>query len=383
LGDKKEKKSSNNKKEISYKNRDLFNKFPIIGITLLVVAGGIIIGYSYFGSTNSNSVSLLDRSNLLGDWSDIHGVGLFNTADGTHKDKDGDDNNDSLYIATNNGLYSKHQNSTWVQVGNDKSDITGFVINPKKNGVMYSSGYPSTGGNLGFRMSTDVGNTWMAISPVTGKISKTVSLLTGINPIAFNSIAISPVNTEILYGSSEAGDILYMTNNEGKTWSAKTTIPPKVKIKSIAAHPSDPNNVFIGTNSGIFYSSDKGNNWTKVKSELMRESTITGLGFNQDNELFAYVMPNTVKEGSDNNQNGYIIKSDKAVKNWTKTNGQIPDVKAAWKFALGQTGEMYTIVSQQISENDIASSVYKSIDNGNSWILEGTNREQIIIKHQE
>jgi len=383
LGDKKEKKSSNNKKEISYKNRDLFNKFPIIGITLLVVAGGIIIGYSYFGSTNSNSVSLLDRSNLLGDWSDIHGVGLFNTADGTHKDKDGDDNNDSLYIATNNGLYSKHQNSTWVQVGNDKSDITGFVINPKKNGVMYSSGYPSTGGNLGFRMSTDVGNTWMAISPVTGKISKTVSLLTGINPIAFNSIAISPVNTEILYGSSEAGDILYMTNNEGKTWSAKTTIPPKVKIKSIAAHPSDPNNVFIGTNSGIFYSSDKGNNWTKVKSELMRESTITGLGFNQDNELFAYVMPNTVKEGSDNNQNGYIIKSDKAVKNWTKTNGQIPDIKAAWKFALGQTGEMYTIVSQQISENDIASSVYKSIDNGNSWILEGTNREQIIIKHQE
>ena len=383
MGDKKEKKSSNNKKEISYKNRDLFNKFPIIGITLLVVAGGIIIGYSYFGSTNSNSVSLLDRSNLLGDWSDIHGVGLFNTADGTHKDKDGDDNNDSLYIATNNGLYSKHQNSTWVQVGNDKSDITGFVINPKKNGVMYSSGYPSTGGNLGFRMSTDVGNTWMAISPVTGKISKTVSLLTGINPIAFNSIAISPVNTEILYGSSEAGDILYMTNNEGKTWSAKTTIPPKVKIKSIAAHPSDPNNVFIGTNSGIFYSSDKGNNWTKVKSELMRESTITGLGFNQDNELFAYVMPNTVKEGSDNNQNGYIIKSDKAVKNWTKTNGQIPDIKAAWKFALGQTGEMYTIVSQQISENDIASSVYKSIDNGNSWILEGTNREQIIIKHQE
>ena len=383
MGDKKEKKSSNNKKEISYKNRDLFNKFPIIGITLLVVAGGIIIGYSYFGSTNSNSVSLLDRSNLLGDWSDIHGVGLFNTADGTHKDKDGDDNNDSLYIATNNGLYSKHQNSTWVQVGNDKSDITGFVINPKKNGVMYSSGYPSTGGNLGFRMSTDVGNTWMAISPVTGKISKTVSLLTGINPIAFNSIAISPVNTEILYGSSEGGDILYMTNNEGKTWSAKTTIPPKVKIKSIAAHPSDPNNVFIGTNSGIFYSSDKGNNWTKVKSELMRESTITGLGFNQDNELFAYVMPNTVKEGSDNNQNGYIIKSDKAVKNWTKTNGQIPDIKAAWKFALGQTGEMYTIVSQQISENDIASSVYKSIDNGNSWILEGTNREQIIIKHQE
>jgi hypothetical protein len=373
LGDKKEKKSSNNKKDISHKNNkeDLFNKYPIIGITLLVVVGGIIIGYSYFGPTNSNLVSSLDRSNLLGDWHDIHGVGLFNTADGT------------LYIATNNGLYSKHQNSTWVQVGNDKSDITGFVINPKKDRVMYSSGYPPTGGNLGFRMSTDSGNTWMAISSVTGKSSvKTVSLLTGINPIAFNSIAISPVNTEILYGSSEDGDILYMTNDEGKTWSAKTTIPSKIKIKSIAAHTSVPNNVFIGTNSGIFYSTDKGNNWTKVKSELIRESTITGLGFNQDNELFAYVMPNTAaEEGSDNNnQNGYIIKSDKAVKNWTKTNGQIPNVKAAWKFALGQNGEIYTIVNQQTPQNEIASSVYKSIDNGNTWILEGTNREEIISK---
>ena len=383
MEDKKEKKSNNNKKDISHKNnkRDLFNKYPIIGITLLVVVGGIIIGYSYFGPTNSNLVSSSDRSNLLGDWQDIHGIGLFNTADGTHNDEYSDDNNDSLYLATDNGLYSKHQNSTWIQVGNDKSDITGFVTNPKKDGVMYSSGYSPTGGNLGFRMSNDSGNTWKAISPVTGKSSiKTVSLLSGINPIAFNSIAISPINTKILYGSSENGDILYMTNDEGKTWSAKTSIPSKIKIKSIAAHPSDPNNVFIGTNSGIFYSTDKGNNWTKVKSELMRESTITGLGFNQDNELFAYVMPNISEEGSDNDQNGYIIKSDESGENWTKTNGQIPHVKAAWKFALGQNGEMYTIVSQQISQNDIASSIYKSIDNGKTWILEGTNREDIISK---
>ena len=87
-------------------------------------------------------------------------------------------------------------------------------------------------------------------------------------------------------------------------------------------------------------------------------------------------MPNT---GDANNQNGYIIKSDKAVNNWAKTNGQISNVKAAWKFALGQDGEIYTIVSQQTSENnDIASCVYKSIDNGNTWILEGTNREKIL-----
>jgi hypothetical protein len=34
-----------------------------------------------------------------------------------------------------------------------------------------------------------------------------------------------------------------------------------------------------------------------------------------------------------------LLKSDKAVKNWAKTNGQISNVKATWKFALGQNGE--------------------------------------------
>jgi len=72
------------------------------------------------------------------------------------------------------------------------------------------------------------------------------------------------------------------------------------------------------------------------------------------------------------------IKSDETVKNWTKRNGQIPNVKAAWKFALGPNYEIYTIVSQQMAQNDIASSVYKSIDDGNTWILEGTNRENIL-----
>lgn len=350
----KKKINNNNSKKISANNKkSIINKYLVLGIAVLIAIVGITISYPYFASSNANLESSSAKSNILGDWHDIHGVGLFNT--------DGSSNNDgSVYLATHNGLYNKKQNSSWVKVGNDKSDLMGFVINPTKQGVMYSSGHPVTGGNLGFRISTDSGKTWQTISKVTD------------NPIDFHAMSISPVNNNILYGSPGGGYALFITQDEGKTWSSITSIPSQ--IVSIAADPLNSNAVYIGTGSGLYYSNDQGTSWKKIESALIGNSVVSGLGFNQNNELFAYVMPNT--EGNDNE--GYIIKSDKSVNNWAKTNGQIPNVKAAWKFALGQNGEIYTIVSQQISQNDIASSVYKTIDDGNTWVLEGTNREQII-----
>ena len=356
MTNKKKKINNNNSKKITANNKkSIINKYLVLGIAVLIAIVGITISYPYFASSNANLESSSAKSNILGDWHDIHGVGLFNT--------DNNSNNDgSVYLATHNGLYNKKQNSSWVKVGNDKSDLMGFVIHPTKQGVMYSSGHPVTGGNLGFRMSIDSGKTWQTISKVTD------------NPIDFHAMSISSVNNNILYGSPGGGYAIFITLDESKTWSSKTSIPSQ--IVSIAADPLNSNGVYIGTGSGLYYSNDQGTSWKKIESELIGNSVVSGLGFNQNNELFAYVMSNT-EQGKDN-QNGYIIKSDESVKNWTKTTGQIPNVKAAWKFALGQNGEMYTIVSQQIPKNDIASSVYKSIDNGKTWILEGTNREHII-----
>jgi hypothetical protein len=354
----KKKKINDNKKILNNNKKSVLNKFLVIGITVLIAIVGIAVSYPYFASSNANLESSSDKSNMLGDWHDIHGVGLFNIGGSNNNNND-----NSIYLATHNGLYNKKENSSWVKVGNDKSDLMGFVINPNNEGIMFSSGHPVNGGNLGFIMSTDSGKTWQTISSVTD------------NPIDFHAMSISPINDDVLYGSPGGGYALFITQDKGKTWSSITSIPSQ--IVSIAANPLDANGVYIGTGSGLFYSNDQGKNWKKIESEVIGDSVVTGLGFNQNNELFAYVMPNTGKEGN-NNENGYIIKSDESGKNWAKTNGQIPNVKAAWKFALGPNDEIYTIVSQQISQNDIASSVYKSIDDGNKWMLEGTNREQII-----
>ena len=333
LTDKKKKlNNKNNDKKVPTNNKkSIFNKYLVLGITVLILIVGIAISYPYFISSNANlETPSKDKSNILGDWHDIHGVGMFNTADGSKG------NDTSIYLATHNGLYNKKQNSSWVKIGIDKSDLMGFVINPNKEGVMYSSGHPVNGGNLGFRISTDNGNTWQTVSSVTE------------TPIDFHAMSISPVNNNILYGSPGGGYALFITQDEGKKWSSITSIPSQ--IVSIAADPLNSNGVYIGTGSGLYYSNNQGNSWKKIEAELIGDSVVTGLGFNQNNELFAYVMPNTRDA---NNQNGYIIKSDEAVKNWTKTNGQIPNAQAGWKFVLGQNGEIYTIVIQQTSENMI------------------------------
>ena len=88
----------------------------------------------------------------------------------------------------------------------------GFTINPAKEGVMYSSGHPETGGNLGFRISNDYGVTWEKISDVTIP-----------NPIGFHTMTVG-ANPNVIYGSSGIGDRVYFSIDEGKTWN--TVNPP-------------------------------------------------------------------------------------------------------------------------------------------------------------
>ncbi len=109
-------------------------------------------------SDSKNNTSFISQ-NLTGNWMDIHGLGIYPSEEGN--------DDDSLYLATHNGLFKKDNGNTstfrWVEVGNDKSDFMGFTINPDIEGVMYSSGHPQSGGNLGFRLSNDYGATWQVV----------------------------------------------------------------------------------------------------------------------------------------------------------------------------------------------------------------------------
>ncbi len=286
------------------------------------------------------------NQNVTGKWMDVHGVGVFTA---------GKDN--SLYLATHNGLFKKengNSSSGWVEAGNDKSDLMGFTVNPSKEGVMYSSGHPQTGGNLGFRVSTDYGMTWQKVSDVTEP------------PIDFHAMTMG-TNPETIYGSSGMGNIIYVTQNEGKTWTGVSP-PNRENIMMLEANQTDSDILYASTASGLFSSMDRGNNWQKVNTGLVGAgAVVTGFGLPSDNSKIAYafVIPSQGEEG-------YVIKSTDGAKTWAKTDGQISGAKYLGKFAFGKNGEIYATVNQE-TPNGVASSVYSSNDGGKTWLLEGTN----------
>ena len=339
----KHKRHSEKSKNVSSKGSS--KNVIIIGLVVAIAIGGGMAAYfatspptpSSFSSATAGTTT---NNSMVGSWYDIHGVGVYN---GT------------LYLATHNGMFKK-ASSGWEAGGNDRSDLMGFVVSPAREGVMYSSGHPPTGGNLGFRKSTDAGQTWQTISPVTSPM-----------PVDFHAMDANAVDGNLIYGSPGGGNDVYITHDEGKTWERLSQ--PPARVISLAAHPSDANIVYAGTMEGLFVSSDQGKSWNRINADLL-EGVVTGLGFFSGNISYAYVVPD---QGGD----GYIVRSSDSGHTWAKTDEQIAGAKGAWKFSQGANGEVYTIVNQETTLGGTASSVYKSADEGVSWILEGTNNKSI------
>ena len=355
--------TANNKKKLNNKGSQK-SKLTVVAIAIAVVSIGIIGFMTTSASENNNTNS--SSQNLIGNWMDVHGIGVSSA--------ETNDNKNSLYLATHNGLFKKDMGnnsssssnaSGWVEVGNDKSDLMGFTIDPSTKGVMYSSGHPQTGGNLGFRISNDYGVTWQKVSDVTSP-----------TPIDFHTMTVGN-NPEIIYAAGGMGDNIFISTDGGKNWTI-TSPPNGQQVVTLAANQSNSKILYAGATNGLFSSIDQGKNWQEVNDELVSGNTsmITGIEISPDGKTaYAFAVPNQPDESG---INGYIIKSIDGAKSWTKTSGQIPGAQFVSKFAFDSNGDVYTALIQDSTETGVASSVYSSNDDGKTWILEGTNNNKLL-----
>lgn len=240
-----------------------------------------------------------------------------------------------LYLATHRGIFVLRGDRDLYQIGKSQDDYMGFSVHPTDPQVFFSSGHPSTGGNIGFQRSDDGGVTWKKIS-------------SGVNgPVDFHAMAVSPVNPNLIFGWY-AGQ-LQRSVDGGLSWEAlRTNI--NVAPVSLIADPQDENMVYAinAESRGVLVSRDKGVTWTVLSQELAG-GTVNAFAVNpQDARTML----------SFSAQRGLAKSGDGGVR-WEK-NQETFGGEEIFFLAFSKQGQwVYTLTEHN--------SIYKSLDGGNTW----------------
>jgi photosystem II stability/assembly factor-like uncharacterized protein len=174
-----------------------------------------------------------------------------------------------LYLATHHGFYLVGADGMATRLS-EVQDFMGFTPHPTDPSVLYASGHPNTGGNLGFLMSADGGASWTQISP-------------GLDgPVDFHQMDVSPADPQVIYGVYKG---IQVSRDGGKTWSMAGT-PPQGLI-ALAASARSPDRVYAATRSGLAYSEDAGATW---QAGAFGGAPISMIATGPDGMLYAYVV---------------------------------------------------------------------------------------------
>lgn len=153
------------------------------------------------------------------------------------------DGSGDLLLATHHGLFAVDEEGEASQIS-PVHDYMGFSPDPADPMTFYASGHPAEGGNSGFLVSKDGGQSWSQISQgVDG-------------PVDFHAMDASPADPARIYGLFGG---LQVSRDAGKTWAIAGAVPEGIIALSAAAGSAD--RLYAATKGGLYLSEDAGGNW--------------------------------------------------------------------------------------------------------------------------
>ncbi|NQD64354.1 sialidase [Bacillus haikouensis] len=165
------------------------------------------------------------------------------------------EHSDAFFIASHNGLF-KFEDSKWTEANSNKHDYMGF--SSYKDGF-YSSGHPENGSDLknplGLIKSTDDG--------------KTINKLAFYGKTDFHYLSAGYQSGQLLVFNQESNSQLdtglYSSSDEGENWEKKKMegIYPD-RIGGLAVHPTNKNVAAISSQDGAFLSEDGGDTFSPI-----------------------------------------------------------------------------------------------------------------------
>jgi hypothetical protein len=156
-----------------------------------------------------------------------------------------------LYLATHDGLFIvEPKDGTAYPLSEIRHDLMGFTPDPRNPSILYASGHPAGGGNLGFVASEDGGRSWRQLAEGVG------------GPVDFHQLAVSATDPRTIYGAYRGQ--LQVSPDGGRTF--EVVGPAPVGLIDLAASSKDPGRLYAATQSGLLKSGDGGRAWQDAYS---------------------------------------------------------------------------------------------------------------------
>ncbi|MBT3535748.1 MAG: exo-alpha-sialidase [Rhodospirillaceae bacterium] len=238
-----------------------------------------------------------------------------------------------LYLATHHGVFIVDLNGGAVRISANRNDYMGFTPHPTDPDVLFGSGHPVGGGNMGFIRSLDKGKTWEKLS-------------NGINgPVDFHQMDVSKADPAVIAGISHG---FQKSRDGGRTWKMIAAAPGG--LIDLAASAKDVNTFYGATRRGLVRSVDGGRSWKPA--HLVRRA-VTMVHVVADGTVYAFQLGTG------------LIRTTEPKLNWRVVNS---DFGNAYILHLGvhpdNAKQLYAITGNQQSH---VQAIMSSPDGGKTW----------------
>lgn len=183
-----------------------------------------------------------------------------------------------VYLATHHGLYMMGLDGRAQRIS-EVLDYMGFTAHPTDATLLFASGHPAGGGNLGFIVSRDGGRTWTKLSDGIG------------GPVDFHQMDVSKADPRVIYGVYQS---LQRSTDGGRTW--QLVGPAPADIIALAASSVDVNTLYAATQSGLKQSTDGGRAW-----KTLSDRPTTMVHVTRDGTVYAFMIGTGLVRASESN----------------------------------------------------------------------------------